>query len=189
DRSLDYFVFGLLKVTYEARHYFLSIKAKKNRVAANERQKIKLIGDGIVAVALDHSHIMRRNVRLVRDLLSRKTTLLASLSHELAERLINFETRPGRLGSCDGIDCCAPTLRGGPGVWRLRSDSKFSQRVAWALTNRDLRWRIAHQVSLAQANYIVRSFEIVFRVSGETNNKRPNNRHPPPPRLNPLSFN
>src|SRR5713226_3722785 len=90
--SLDYSVLGLLEVVYEARDHFLGIKAEVCRIAAKERQEVKLIGDGVVFVALDHSHIVGGNVGLVRDLFSRKTALLASLGYELAERLINFET-------------------------------------------------------------------------------------------------
>lgn len=73
-------VLSLLEVTDEARHHFFCVKAEKISVAPEKRQKIKLIGNRVVAVALDHSDVVRGNMCLRGDLLARETVMLARLA-------------------------------------------------------------------------------------------------------------
>ena len=70
--DIDDFVLGFLELNYEARDDFLRIESEENRVAAEERQQVELVGDRVVAVALDHPHVMNRQMRLAHDVVLRK---------------------------------------------------------------------------------------------------------------------
>jgi hypothetical protein len=102
---------------------------------------------------------------LFRDLLSRKTGLLARCGHEFAERLARR-------------------------VYWFDSESKFLRQVAGIVRiveNEILHRVINNPIVVAQTNDIVCDFEIARRVSGESTKEGPNNGHPLPPANHPSS--
>src|SRR5260221_6365703 len=53
----DYFVLGLLEVADETRHHLLCIKAEEIRIPSKKWKQVKLIGNRVVAIALDHPDV------------------------------------------------------------------------------------------------------------------------------------
>jgi hypothetical protein len=173
-----YFVLGLLEVAYETRHHLLRVKAEEIRVPPEKRQKVKLIWDRVVAVALDHPDVVRGNMRLVGDLVSRETAMRASLGHELAESLIDVKTRPGIFVRRQVLDRIFRTSRVTQRTSKVRFKNKRRGRVARTAPERGFIRLFAHAISVAQRDWIIFGYSIDRVVSGETRKRLLNNGHP-----------
>src|SRR5271167_4603762 len=79
----------------EARSSFLGVQSKERCVAAQERNQVEPIRNHVVAVGLDHLDVVRRQMRLGRDLIASQAFALASLGNLLAERGFGRTFRTG----------------------------------------------------------------------------------------------
>ncbi len=76
----------MLNVTDEAGGNLFCIEAQEGCVAAKKRNQVKAIRNHVVAVALDHFDVVRRQVSLGRDLLASQAFAFAGFGNQLTER-------------------------------------------------------------------------------------------------------
>jgi len=85
-RDTHYVGLGMLNAADEARSNLFGIETQESCVAAKKRDQVEAIRNHVVAVALDHFDVMRRQMSFGRDLIAGHAFALAGLGNQMAER-------------------------------------------------------------------------------------------------------